>query len=764
MVEDSHDDVDLVLRELRRAGYDPQHLRVDNAEDLRAALVTREWDLVMSDHAMPGFSSLAALAVLRETHVDLPFLIVSGSIGEQAAVDGMRAGANDYLMKGNLARLGPVVDRELREAASRRERRETERALREAEEVFRTLSICSPLGIFMTDVAGHYRYVNPHYRQLHGLTLMESLGAGWLAPIHPDDQLRVRVDWEAFIFDQGRSQFAPEYRVKTRSTDYRWMQMRAFPTRPEKGSLTGFVGTVEDITERKQAEDSLRRREREIRTLADNVPDIIARFDRQLRHLYVNDIIRAKTGKPAAEFIGKTNREMGMPSDYSDLWEAVQQQVFETAQAQTIEFEFAAPDGLRHFESRVVPELSADGSVETIVCITRDITERKILEGQFRQAQKMEAVGQLAGGIAHDFNNILTAITGYTELTLRRLESGSPFRNNLEQVRRAADRAASLTRQLLAFSRKQTLQPKVIDLNSAVDDIQKMLRRLIGENIELITKVSPNLRYIKADPGQIEQVILNLVVNARDAMPNGGKLSLETANVTFDADAARLQGGLQPGAYVMLAVSDTGCGMTEAVKLRVFEPFFTTKPAGQGTGLGLATCYGIVTQSGGQITVETELDRGSTFRIYLPSVERPPEGEGADAVLKPVRGGTELLLLVEDDPPVRAIAVAVLRSYGYTVWEASDGQEALVLANQPDASQIAMVVTDVVMPRMGGKELADRVRDLLPQAKILFTSGYTENVISHQGVLDEGINYLHKPYTPSSLARKVRDVLDGVVD
>jgi signal transduction histidine kinase/ActR/RegA family two-component response regulator len=377
-------------------------------------------------------------------------------------------------------------------------------------------------------------------------------------------------------------------------------------------------------------------------------------------------------------------------------------------------------------------------------------------EEQLRQSQKMEAVGRLAGGVAHDFNNLLTVITGYCGLlSARKIEE--PVRKQIQEIGQAAERASSLTGQLLAFSRKQVLQPRVLGLNEVVRGMEKMLRRLIGEDIELSTVFESSLRSVQADPGQIEQVILNMAVNARDAMPRGGKLTIRTSNVTIDQATSFRQRVLPVGEYVMLAISDNGVGMTEEVKAHLFEPFFTTKGVGKGTGLGLATCYGIITQSGGDIRVYSEPNSGTTFKIYLPQTDAKPDGAtGADLDLP---GGTEALLVVEDDSAVRRLAATVLRERGYQVQESENAVEALELIE--GRPRFDLVITDVIMPQMSGKALHDEIKRRIPETKILLMSGYTDDALAQHGILDDGLAFLEKPFSPARLARKVREVLAG---
>jgi len=381
-------------------------------------------------------------------------------------------------------------------------------------------------------------------------------------------------------------------------------------------------------------------------------------------------------------------------------------------------------------------------------------------ENQLRQAQKLEAVARLAAGVAHDFNNILTAISGHSTLLLRQLEPGDARRKNAEQIEKCAYLAAALTRQLLTFSRKQAIEPRILKPNDVIRNVERMLKRLIGEDVEFRAILDPAAGSIKADPGQLEQVIMNLAVNARDAMPNGGKITAMTANLTLDATRLKAAPGLIPGHYVMLAISDTGTGMTDEVRAHLFEPFFTTKPPGKGTGLGLATCFGIVQQSSGHIEVESELGKGTTFKLYFPQVQDAAGPARATDQAAPAPGGTETVLLVEDEAVVRELAAITLREMGYTVMEAGNGQEGLRIAQQHEG-RIDLVLTDVVMPVMGGKEMAGALRGSRPDTKVLFTSGYSEEVIGNHGVLRPGIAFLQKPYLAATLARRVREVLDG---
>jgi signal transduction histidine kinase len=424
-----------------------------------------------------------------------------------------------------------------------------------------------------------------------------------------------------------------------------------------------------------------------------------------------------------------------------------------------VELEHVRKDGRRVLVEMHVSRAMKNGVPVGRLAVARDITERRSLEDQLRQAQKMEGIGRLAGGIAHDFNNLLTAIGGRCYLVLDQLAPDHPLRHDLEIVQDAAERAARLTHQLLAFSRKQVLEPRVLDLTATVADIEPLLQRLIGEDIEVTMTLGSALGSVKVDPGQIEQLIINLAVNARDAMPQGGRLTLLTANVSLDEAYARLHAGVEPGRYVMLVVNDTGHGMDATTQARIFEPFFTTKEEGKGTGLGLATVYGIVKQSNGHIAVESAPGQGATFKIYLPIVDALPTTDA------PVKGsgatprGSETVLLVEDDEALRSLAREILQVQGYTVLEAGVPGDAMRIA-AGHQTPIHLLVTDVVMPQMNGKQLADRLRSGRPELKVLFMSGYTDSAIVEHGVLEPGIQFLHKPFTPAGLGAKVREALD----
>jgi PAS domain S-box-containing protein len=534
-------------------------------------------------------------------------------------------------------------------------------------------------------------------------------------------------------------------------------------------TLRSIGSQIGQFMKHKQAEEAVHASEARKAAILEAALDAIITIDHEGKIIELNPAAESMFGYARDQFIGVDMAELIIPPERRVHFREALAKYLATgcgpSLGKRLEMSALRADGQEFPIELTVTGIRADGP-PLFTSYIRDISERKQAEEtlrqteeRFRQAQKMEAIGRLAGGVAHDFNNLLTVITGYSELLMASLTESDPSLGLIQEIAKAAQRAAMLTRQLLAFSRKQVLSSKVVDLNTILADMNKMLHRLIGEDVSLVPVLAPELHPVKVDPGQVEQVVMNLAVNARDAMPQGGMLTLETSNVTLDESYTREYPELQPGAFVLLAVSDTGCGMDEAVKARIFEPFFTTKEVGKGTGLGLATVYGIVKQAGGHVSVYSEPGQGTTFKIYFPCApqELPvirPEVRSCPSSTS----GTETVLVVEDEDGVRALTKQVLQNDGYKVLEARHGVEALEVCGEQE-EPVHLVVTDVVMPKMNGPQLAELMRGMWPNLRVLFLSGYTDRALLHSGLLDGNHNFLQKPFTPQDLASKVREML-----
>jgi PAS domain S-box-containing protein len=986
IVEDLEDDALLIARELRHSGYDLAFERVDTPQAFGAMLAGQIWDVIIADYSMPRFSGLDALAMLKERGLDLPFIVVSGTIGEDIAVAAMKAGAHDYVMKDNLARLGPAVQRELHEAKVRLARKQAEEALRESNRKLALINRASQLlgstldldqvlttfleqvrhllnvvacSVWLIDTQSgelvcqqatgiHHEIVRGwrlppgeglggwairsskslivpdasaderHFRGIElqtgqalrsilsiplraqekvigviqavdtsvdrfkpdEVTLLESLAASAAAAIEnarlykETDRLRAFNENIVQSMEEGilltdatmhitfvnpmatkllgypsegltgqpiTTILAPGQIAKVEREIAKHPQTIAsryetvlltrkgqrlaalFSTRSlfDEGDFIGVLIVFTDITERKRAERLLQTlngaalamqraltREEIFTVVVEEFKKLgfscmVFPTDESQSRLFTKYLsYKPRTLEAAEKMVGLKHEDFSIPIETVDVYRKVvweKRTVFVRNAEEILRRLLSNPAErlakqlvrmLKVSKSIVAPLIVEDEVIGVFSAQSDDLTEDDVpaitafahqmaaawrkarlmqdletsleelkqTQAQFLQAQKMEAIGRLASGVAHDFNNVLTAIMGYTDLLLRDLIAGDPMQADLEEIRRAAGRAAALTRQLLIFSRKQVLQPKVLDLNAVVTDMENMLRRLLGENIDLITVLNPAFGRVKADQGQIEQVIMNLAVNARDAMSQGGQLAIETANVELDEAYARQHLDVQPGSYVMLAVSDNGCGMDAEIQSHLFEPFFTTKEHGKGTGLGLSTVYGIVKQSGGHIWVYSEPEQGTTFKIYLPRTEQAAGTlEPSITDVRPLRG-SETILLVEDEDVVRALAQRVLRRQGYTVLEARHASKALQICKQ-HKSQIHLMVTDVVIPGgMSGRELAKRLVESRPGMRVLYMSGYTDNAAVDRSVLEEA--FLRKPFTPDALVRQVREVLD----
>ncbi|MGD0777894.1 MAG: PAS domain S-box protein [Candidatus Solibacter sp.] len=650
--------------------------------------------------------------------------------------------------------------------------RQTEQALRETEQNLRLMANNMKETVLAYDMDRRLIFANPAVETLTGYGIADLEKDRFVNWIHPDDRARMLGYWDAVFHGSGFED--EEYRLITRDGRTKWVSATWGPIRDDAGRQIGVQGSERDITDHKRGALALQASEERYRQITKCVPDLIWATDLSGRFTYANSAVQRNMGWTAEEFLELTLRDVFTPQVALQATANIDEELkkatapqYDRSTVTTFETEHLRKDG-SSFSVEISGTFlwSDDGKPVGLIGTTRDIAERKRAEeekakllAQFHQAQKMESVGRLAGGVAHDFNNLLTVINGYSQMLLGKLSAGDPLRDSLAEILKAGERAAGLTRQLLAFSRKQVLEPRRLDVNRVVEDMRPMLERLVGEDVEVRIALDPEGGTINADPHQLEQVVMNLVVNARDAMPGVGKLLVETAKVERDESHARSHPEARAGRYVMLAVSDTGVGMDEETKSRIFEPFFTTKGVGKGTGLGLSMVQGIVAQSGGYVEVYSEKGTGTTFKIYLPALADAAVDAGGPAAV-PVMGGKETVLVVEDQAEVLKYAVAVLKSYGYRVIPVENAGEAMLLCEQ---ERIDLVLTDVVMPNVSGRGLADRLEALQPGIKVLFMSGYTENVIEHDGALEEGAKFIQKPFSPEELARKVREVLGPAV-
>ena len=630
-----------------------------------------------------------------------------------------------------------------------------EQTLRASEILYRRLFETAKDGIFLLDAeTGHITEANPY--------LVDLLG-------YSHDELVGKKLWEIGPFkDIEASRSAFQELQQREYIHYEDLPLKAKGGQRVEVEFVSNVYTVgekkviqcniREISQRKRAEEKLRESEERYRELFENANDIVYTHDMSGDFTSLNRMGEEISGYTREEIL-KMNITQIVAPEHLDRARQMVADATSWLGATTCELEI-----VNRNHERVMLEVSPrlvwqKRKPVAVQGIARDITGRKQMEDQLRQAQKIEAIGKLAGGVAHDFNNILTAIIGHADLMLKEPGQGSERTlSGVQAIKNAAERAAGLTQQLLAFSRKQVLQPVILNLNAMISESMKMLRPVITEHIQLALVLDSALGSMKADPGQIEQVIVNLVVNARDAMPQGGKLTIETARVNLDDEYARQHASVRPGHYVMLAVSDTGSGMNADAQAHIFEPFFTTKGRGKGTGLGLSTVYGIVKQSGGSIWVSSEGGEGTTFKIYFPCVDEAAKEVATRAQFAESPGGSETILVVEDEEMVRRLVCQILESKGYRVLEAANGEEGLLVCQQQPLP-IHIMVTDVVMPEMNGRDLAARVASIRPAMKVLFMSGYSEDAVVSDGVLDPGLTFIQKPFTPEALAWKVREVL-----
>ena len=630
------------------------------------------------------------------------------------------------------------------------------RNLVQREELFRLISENAADLIAVVDVHGNRIYNSLSYERVLGYSAEELRNSSSFEQVHPEDRERVKAGAE----EARRTGVGlpMEYRFRHKDGTWRVLESTASVIRNSKGEPEKLVIVNRDVTERKRAAEALQRSETGFRSVVGDAPYGIFKANLTGKLLMVNPALEKMLGYKSQDELLEVNLASGIyrhPAEHQKINELfLRDQHFKD-----VEVEWKRKDSafitVRCSGGPIKDEIGTDMEV-----FAEDVTERRVLERQLRMAQKMEAVGRLSGGIAHDFNNLLGVIIGYIQVMKRNLVPGQPSYEYAEEIEKAGQRAVSLTRQLLAFSRQQVLEPVILNLNTRVSDMEKMLPRLIGEDIQLNLILDPVIGQVKADPGQIEQVVMNLVVNARDAMPDGGNLTILTANAELDAAFAREHPGSVEGQYVMLAVTDTGTGMDPETQTQIFEPFFTTKGRDKGTGLGLATVYGVVKQSNGYITVNSEIGKGASFKIYLPRIDQPVATKSESIQAPLTMRGSETILLVEDAAPLRLLAQLFLKENGYQVLTAADGADAQQIAAQ-NRGPIHLLLTDVVMPGINGRVLAERLASRHPAMKVLYMSGYTDSFIAGHGVLEEGIHLLHKPFSEEVLMRKIRELLDA---
>lgn len=793
LVEDSDDDALLLLRQLGSAGYDVTHRRVDTPNAMQEALDRNTWDLVISDHSMPQFSGTAALALVQERGLDLPFIFVSGTIGEDVAVAAMRAGASDYVLKDKLKRLVPAIERELRDAEVRRERRRSQEVVLERT---RLAVLSSDLGVALTGVAPFratlVRCTAALVRHLdvigaclwtfaestQGLELQAGTG---LSPALADAYGTVSLDDPLLgnIIRHRRAVHlsAPDLPIP----DPAWVERNGIATFAGYPLLVGertvgVVGVfsrrplpafvVESLTaiadqlavgiERRRTEDELRQsEERFSRVFRASPVGIVITTLEEGRYIDANDAFLELVGRTRDDVQGKTTVELGVWRDAAERARAVAA-LGTNGTVRDLDLEFRSARGAPRQVLASIERIELSAR-PCLLMLAYDIGDRKRLEDQLRQAQKMEAIGRLAGGLAHDFNNLLGVVIGYCDLLFRRLPPELPERAEIQEIRSAAEGASGLTRQLLAFSRRQVLEPRVLDLNAVVRRAERMLKPLLGDDISLVIQLGSSPPLVLADAGQVDQVLMNLAVNSRDAMPRGGRITIATGEVQFDESTLPALPGARPGRYATLTVTDTGTGMDAETIAHIFEPFFTTKDVGQGTGLGLATVYGIVQQSGGFIAVRSRPGAGTTFQVHLPETSVSPQPEPVAAATGTARHGGGTILVVEDSAQLRELFRDVLELHGYTVLDAPNGRAALDVAAAYKGT-IHLLLTDVIMPEMNGRQLADRLTASRPGIKIMFASGYSADDLVRHGV-EAGMAYMQKPFNPEALARRVNELL-----
>lgn len=754
IVEDLPTDAELGMREVSRVLPQSEFRVVETREAFLEALESFRPDLILSDFKMPRFDGLTALQLAKEVAPDTPFIIVTGSMNEDTAVDCMKAGAWDYIIKEHIKRLGPAVLNGLEQKTFRMERTQAAAALKASEERFRNVAESMSSWIWEVDSDGSYTYCSGNYRATLGYSEDEILGKTPFDFMPADEAGRVGA-----LFGEISRDRRPFYDLEnwnlSRDGQRVCLLTSGVPIFGNAGEFMGYRGVDSDITERKRAEEERERLMAAINQAAETV--VITNTEGTIE--YANPAFERITGYSCAEAVGKNPRflKSGEHDDtfYHKLWDTLLR-----GEIWGGRFINKKKDGTLYTEEATIsPVKDGSGTIVNYVAVKRDVTEDLKLEEQLRQSQKMQSIGQLVGGVAHDFNNLLQIINGYVQIALTQLDPTHVAVASLEEVAEAGARAKEIVQQLLAFSRQQAIDPVKFELNQEIESSRKILGRLIGEHIRLEFVAGKELGHVFSDKGQIQQVLMNLCVNARDAMPDGGTLTFKTENVVIAPEDLKAHVLTRPGRYVLLSVEDTGRGMDKKTCEKIFDPFFTTKEVGKGTGLGLSTVYGIVKQNNGNIHVYSELGKGTVFKIYLPVIHPLPESI-IDSIAEkdgPEEVGVETILVVEDEKTLLKLAAQILTGAGYTVLTAKDGVEAVQVFEE-HADAIDMVMMDVVMPRMGGKDAMMRILKKRPSMRYLFVSGYSHEAEHNTFIQDK---LLDKPYTVVGLLHKIREVLEA---
>lgn len=764
-LEDCLSDRQFVARALAKDGLRCEFTFADSLENFKAALEQSEFDLILSDFTLPTCDGDEALAIVGRLRPEIPFIFCSGTIGEEKAVASLKAGATDWVLKNHLGRLPGAIRRALREASLIAQRKEAQLRLAETAKRMQLLLESSGEGIYGTDLQGRCTFLNRTAAQLIGRTPEEVLGrnAHELLRHHKlDGSPYPEEDCPIFqIFQTGR-EHRSESEVFWRADGTAFPVEYSCRVTLEAGVATGSVVTFTDITARQRAAEVLRESEQRFRQVTESIDEVFWLTDLTKHQMvYISPAYERIWGRTCESLLASP--ASWMDAIHSEDRDRVKEAL--TLQATglyDLEYRIVRPDGgERWIHDRAFPIQDAAGKVYRVAGVAADITKNRQLEEQFRQAQRMEAIGQFAGGIAHDFNNLLSVIQMQTSLLLTDPGVDSGIKGGIQEIMGAAERGADLTRRLLTFSRRETKRSKDLDLGEVLGNMIKLLRRIMGERISLETRFAPSLPLVNADPGMVEQVLMNLVINARDAMPDGGRLTVRLEKFELGAAEAAAKPGLAPGTFVCMQVCDTGCGIPRGTLPRIFEPFFTTKEDGKGTGLGLATVFGIVEQHHGKIEVESELNKGTTFKVFFPALQSLPVEAPAAPRPRPNWGNGELVLIVEDDLLVSALARTVLERYNYRILEAATTSAALAVWKEHHAV-IDLLLTDFIIPGgISGPDLADKFLSDKPSLKVIYTSGYTDSIVAPRLSRHPGRRFLQKPFSVSDLTSTVRECLEG---